>query len=524
MLLESVSCMYIYPFLLCGCTCVMDGSDDYDIYRSLCFCHSHSALTDNEKATFHSIVKNAYAADNFHGRSMCARDVMVRVAPNHSMCQDGELRGFRMTVADDLAASVLPISRNMFYGHTGVEIADLGADASLYADLVHGDVSKLGMSMLGFLKDVEERGKCEIPSLRCVPSATCSPIGGDFVYPYASALSGYVDSVTWNEELPSRIGFYHAYVRDMETGRRAHKLFAVCSAGCTRAADELFNLHLDVGRTVSVGEFCNSEEMWWLRNCSLRMRRRLLKRLCDWFRVNVTSCRDVHAYGGQDFNATSLAVAHYNTFDVSMEFAKDCTSILTAARHSCGSKVGGDIKVGSCEMCRGVLCADVPRSTVSPSLFGRSSRRSFVEYWNHCTSWGVAPEPVLYPTYPADGYWLWHRGSRCTLGTVSEDGASSSVFPTGSFSAVNVGGYANGLSTRRNVFSIPSVHCGRVANSVFIRSQTDSRVVVYGGKDLEPGYYQFPNDTYLQSLQRMGWCRDNGYVELMPLIVGVSAL
>jgi hypothetical protein len=505
-----------------------DPVDDRVSAICVCCCRSHGVLSDNERATFGSIVRHAYEHSHFRGRVQCARDVVLHVAPNHNMCTDGEVRGFRIRLSDDLCAASFPMSRHMFFGHTGVEIADLDMCGEKYAHIVHGDVSRLRETMAAFLRDVRTESVGKEPTLQCVPSNTVAPLGGSYVVPCVPDGSGYVDSAPWSAELPQRIGFYHAYVRDMENGRRRHKLYAVCSGGCTRAADELFNVHLDVQNTVCVGDFCCSEEMWWLRSCSHRMRRRLLNKFCTAFGVKVDSSIDMYAHRhGRADDKHYLAPSHYNTFDVDMEHVNDNVLVLNDRFHYCVPSSGLGVG-GSCVLCNGKRCSEL--GCVS-SVPGRSKRRSFVYYWNHCTTWSPGRDSVLSSMYPADGYRLWRRRGRGMVADGTVGVTDPVVFPTSMFSVSGVGMTPSDGSSarRRQVVATVSRRGDRKVNTVYIQSKSDPRVVEFEASTgsvialdsaTSGGYFQFPNDTYLQVLQEMEWSRDSGYVEMMPLVVG----
>ena len=75
-----------------------------------------------------------------------------------------------------------------------------------------------------------------------------------------------------------------------------HKLFIVCSGGCTKAADEFCNLVIDAGGNCTAIELAESEEAWWLRRTCQRARCRLIKMLADKFDVRVQYVDDVLAY------------------------------------------------------------------------------------------------------------------------------------------------------------------------------------------------------------------------------------
>lgn len=494
--------------------------------NSICACLAHNPLGDSERETFEHIVRNAYACCVVNGRTPCLRDVMLYVAPNHNLCVDGELRGFRMTVAGDASAAALPLSRNMFSGHTASEINCSDDVDPQTIELMKRGVDDLRAVMTRFLSDVQRDARGHEPLLRCVPSNSVAPISGDAALLHVPEDCGSRDSMPWAPELPHRIGIYHAYVRNMTTGRRMHKLYVICSGGCVRAADELYNILLDVGAHITVSEFCGAEEVWWLRCCSHRTRRRLISRLCSAFGLQAPVVHDAYAFDSDNV-ASALALSHFNTYDFDVERCSNPHALLNDARHYCSEEARAVAAPASCALCAGRPCSFLSR-TVSRNTGAttRSFLKDFFYYNNNATCWGNGRDVLLSAMYPSDGYWLWASSGRGDDAALRD---ASCVFPTSMFATRAAVGVSNTRDTRRHVLSVYRTQSnGARVESVYINTRKDARVVVYdsakGGVSSDDGghgTYQFPNDSFMQSLQKMGWSRDNGVIELVPIIVGI---
>ncbi len=78
-----------------------------------------------------------------------------------------------------------------------------------------------------------------------------------------------VDSEHWVPDAPLTLGVYQAHIRAM-SGERRHGIFIVCEGGCRRAANEYYNMMLDLGDTVApTARTCS---LTWLTGASRRPR------------------------------------------------------------------------------------------------------------------------------------------------------------------------------------------------------------------------------------------------------------
>ena len=105
-----------------------------------------------------------------------------------------------------------------------------------------------------------------------------------------------VDSEHWVPDAPLTLGVYQAHIR-ATSGERRHGIFIVCEGGCRRAANEYYNMMIDLGDAVcragslrrasrcetdkhseqaTLNEVPDCEETWWLRKASSRARGRIM--------------------------------------------------------------------------------------------------------------------------------------------------------------------------------------------------------------------------------------------------------
>jgi hypothetical protein len=95
------------------------------------------------------------------------------------------------------------------------------------------------------------------------------------------------DQRVWREEVPAKIGVYHAFMRTAAQNTREHKIFIVVSGHCRHASEEMYNLWLDARDTITSKQFLQCAELDWLRKTTLRQHNRLAARVPQRLRLNV---------------------------------------------------------------------------------------------------------------------------------------------------------------------------------------------------------------------------------------------
>jgi hypothetical protein len=100
------------------------------------------------------------------------------------------------------------------------------------------------------------------------------------------------DRRRWAEQLPSKVGLYHAFVRKSTKDRIEHKLFIVVSGSLAYADDELFRLWQDSCTSTTCAQFVLAEETEWLRAASLRNLNRVAAMVAEALELPVTCVID----------------------------------------------------------------------------------------------------------------------------------------------------------------------------------------------------------------------------------------
>jgi hypothetical protein len=372
--------------------------------------------------------------------AMLSSDATARVLlmPTHHISCQGDMMGFRYECGAHIKGGTLPITRNMFSGHTASECLD--DDASILRLMSDQEANK--RKMAEFMQELKD--SYNPAELSCIPDNATSLTSTGLLQ--ATDLRS-VDCKEWTPELPETIGLYHAYIRGYNRDARTHKLFIICTGGCPKAADQFCNLVIDVGGEWTVGEIADSEEAWWLRRACQRARCRLIAMLAAKFGVRVSCVDDVQAYYTKEGQLLAVPTTDTVEHDISKLFGSN------AAVHN--------LAVDTTRLTNGILCQ----------------------------------------MHPSEGYWLFRGAQRGT-------GVHGAMF--GSHQAC-------GAFPTRAPLVPPSTAKGM--NAVVVQ---DGGCIIRDDKVAGRQHYACFDEAFLKNLERMQWNRDNGVVELIPIVVGMQ--
>ena len=383
------------------------------------------------------------------------------VMPTHHISSQGDMMGFKYECPAHKTGDVLPIVRTMFFGHTTVEC--LEDDASIMR--LMSDPEGNRARMLTFLKRLEE--DCIPADLDCIPDNATALTSTGLLQ--ATDLRS-VDCNPWRPEPPETIRFYHAYIRGYNRDVRTHKLFIACSGGCYKAADQFCNLMIDVGGRWTTGEVCDSEEAWWLRKACQRARNRLIKMLADEFGVRVPFVEDVLAH----------------------PLAGDPGAAPPAGGGGTPRSTRGGAR-------KPVLMAVPTTDTIEHDITRIDTNSVIV--MNSAIDTTRVTNGILCKMHPSEGYWLFRGAPRGT-------GVHGAMFGNHKV--------CGAFPTRSPV--LPSRH----PNAITVR---DRAYIVRADESSNPtkqASFMCFDEAFFKNLERMQWNRDNGHVELIPIVVGLT--
>jgi len=344
----------------------------------------------------------------------------------------------------------------MFFGHTAVECHE--DEATILALMLDkaAVLKKLQLLCEGLKRSAQPA------RLDCIPENIDSLSGN--ICMQATDLRT-VDAQDWSPEPPVTLGLYHAYIRGYSRDLRAHRLFIVCSGGLDNAADEFCNLLIDVGDQWTAGDVADSVETWWLRRASQRARCRLLLLAAETLGVRVDSIQDTGGY-----HRNKIAVPCTDTFQHNI---LKRNKIHRTAR---------DALQGSIDLRAGVHGSDQDQVAV----------------YNGCTPTTGRFNGILVRMAPSEGFRIFRgSGPRHGFGSAFGDDRTCGVFPV---CQPNV--------PRSNASVL-------ISDGDFVHRETDS-----GEHDsVGAPHYMCFDEAYYKTLEQMLWNRDNGVVELIPIVV-----
>eukprot|EP00960_Hanusia_phi_P063429 765487-Hanusia_phi.AAC.1 len=131
--------------------------------------------------------------------------------------------------------------------------------------------------------------------------------------------------------------------------------------------------------------------------------------------------------------------------------------------------------------------------------------------------------------HPCEGVWLF-RGPRVNYNGYQSYGSGfgsqfvCGAFPTGSYPIARVRRSVRGnYETRRDAVRVPTISMDifqrstvTIEGSVFQQEHQEAQNL-----QLRQEYFSF-DEPFMKNLEAMQWNRDNGVVELMPVVVGLG--
>jgi hypothetical protein len=386
-----------------------------------------------------------YALHDVHADELSTIEAMqgstVRLMPTHCINNENQLEGFQQVVSGLDPGSSLCVHRSMFSGHSLFEC--VSAD-----ELINRDVVKLmGRDNLPDMRDLLQTLCAECvgreASFDCVPD-NADMYGSSFRVSYARGKRA-VDSRQWYPEPPQTVGLYHAMVRGYQKDFRQHKLFIGVSGGCSKCSDAFYNLMIDVGSEWTAREVADSEEVWWLRKASQRMRCRVASLVARKFGLRIHEQIDVHSYSQDQIGIPTTDTVEHDL------------------------------------VCKG----------------------DSVALYNACCDTMSTHNGILCQMNPSEGYWLFKGAPKSSARSTSFGTMYAhhcEVFPTHSPM------YAKGFGNASCVQGVDT----RIVTRAKSQPRTKSDKTVF----------QCFDEAFMRKLEEMGWNRDHGLVELVPIVVG----
>jgi hypothetical protein len=256
----------------------MVGVEYQNVNRKYC----NSALTPQEEECCVNSV------------SMSAHTQLV-VMPNHGLNGDGELQGFLFMAHPDDRASVLPINKRMCETTSMYECKSVqGSDVTPFNPTVLHIVNNLQSYRDALQEYIASISQCatQDAAFDCIPERQTITTEFETEDVLDLHIAHLCDAREWSVSVPNKVGLYHAYSNTSQNPFIEHKLFIVVSGYLPRAAEEMHNLWLDCKDSISCQDFVQSEELNWLRRATQRNHNRIAAELADIFNLHFDTMQD----------------------------------------------------------------------------------------------------------------------------------------------------------------------------------------------------------------------------------------
>ena len=248
----------------------------------------------------------------------------VKLLPNHHMNEDLELAGFHFTCNASDLASVMPLPKTLFSCSAMYEVrTSEGCAFNACVMRLLAEHEKARAALEGVVARLRGHECQDAPGFDCIPDeAEDEPVEG--VLSFLTHCRS--DRRTWAEQLPSKVGLYHAFVRKSTKDRIEHKLFIVVSGSLAFADDELYRAWQDSCTSTTCAQFVAAEETEWLRAATVRNHNRVAALVAEALDLPVVCVIDT-----EDPSRTRRA-AHPTTVtfqhDVFLDMERNCVHLV----------------------------------------------------------------------------------------------------------------------------------------------------------------------------------------------------
>ncbi|NBX17193.1 MAG: hypothetical protein EBR09_07500 [Proteobacteria bacterium] len=264
------------------------------------------------------------------------------------------------------------------------------------------------------------------------------------------------DQRVWNDALPSKMGVYHCFMRTNAQNEREHKIFLVVSGNCRHASEELHKLWLDAREDITIAQFMECGEVVWLRQATLRWLNRVAWRMMH--ALELSSNAVVTDYEAVGARVSMLIPTHFTVYN-DMAINPVTNEFVMTNNAALLQKAGSGV-IFDCFSSEGFWIFHGPRDTSSYKIFG--------------SDFSATKDCYAFPTQTV----RYHALHTCKK-------AQSQV-------------------------SLPR------SSKVDVKKST---TCLYGeSKALYTGF-MFPDSSFIQQLEKLGFSYNNGITNLMPIVM-----
>ena len=268
-----------------------------------CVQHSIFPLTDQERGACEAALH-------------LSQHTKIELLPNVHINERMELSGFHFEAAGCDMANVLPIPTNLF-------------DCIVAYEVVNEQSTSFNEKVLHILLNLEEY-KTKLAALMTelqtnttnVPTFSCMQDDNDDEALNDDELvfcKHVCDRQVWDDQLPSKVGLFHAYVRPHTKDYLEHKLFILCSGSLPFLNEEFFRLWQDCNTYTTCAQLLESEELHFLRSATLRNHNRVAARVADALGLQVRYFIDTEDPTNQRHSAHPSTITMRSDIDIDIQ-------------------------------------------------------------------------------------------------------------------------------------------------------------------------------------------------------------
>ena len=248
-----------------------------------CAQHVIFPLTDNERGACDAALH-------------LSQHTRIELLPNVHINEKMELSGFHFDGAGCDMANVLPIPSNLFDCIVAYEVNN-DSCKSFNDKVLHILLNMEEYKQkLNALIDELKSNTAKVPSFSCMVNdnddEACKE--DELVF-----VKNTCDREVWDEQLPRKVGLYHAFVRPHTKDSIEHKLFIVVSGSLNFLDEEFHRLWQDCSTFTNCEQLLESEELQWFRSATLRNHNRVAARVADALGLSVRCFIDTEDPTGQ---------------------------------------------------------------------------------------------------------------------------------------------------------------------------------------------------------------------------------
>ena len=236
----------------------------------------------------------------------------IELLPNVHINEKSELSGFHFEAAGCDLASVLPIPTNLFDCIVAYEI--LSENSSFNSNVLHilQNIQEYKDKLAAIVTELQTN-TTNMPNFACMQDDNDDEALNEDELVF---VKNTCDREVWDDQIPRKIGLYHAFVRPHTKDSIEHKLFIVLSGSLAFLDEEFHRLWQDSNGFTTCQQLLESEELQWFKSATLRNHNRVAARIAQALGLPVRCFIDTEDPSGQRRTAHPTTISMKSDIDI----------------------------------------------------------------------------------------------------------------------------------------------------------------------------------------------------------------